>query len=116
MIKLPHYNWFFQIQDRKPVTNVYTGSSGTEPSTGCFSIITFDYKVYVESKVEKNEDGTDAPPTYRLVAEWRFTYPFGHTPRHTEPESSYFEASPDGLAEAVKWLEAAESKNPEDYQ
>ena len=47
MITLPHYNWFFQIQEGKPVTNVFSGSSGTEPSTGCFSIITFDYKVYV---------------------------------------------------------------------
>jgi hypothetical protein len=107
MITLPHYNWFFQIQENKPVTNVFTGSSGTEPRTGCFSIITFDYAVYVDTKVEEGKP-------YEIVAEWRYTYPFGHIPKSSETVTKRFENTPDGLIQAAKWLEVAEVQNPED--
>jgi hypothetical protein len=122
MITLPHYNWFFQIQEGKPVTNVFSGSSGTEPSTGCFSIITFDYKVYVTEKKEENAEGEEnkdekaekKPPVYKIVAEWHYTYPFGHDPKFSETVTKDFEASPNGLIEAAKWLEIAEAENPEE--
>jgi hypothetical protein len=118
MITLPHYNWFFQIQEGKPVTNVYTGSSGTEPSTGCFSITTFDYSVRVDTTVIKKKDAdgneTDEQEPFKIVASWRFTYPFGHDPKFSEPVTEYFENSPEGLALAAKWLEVAEGREPEE--
>ena len=117
MINLPHYNWFFQIQEGKPVTNVYTGSSGTEPSTGCFTITTFDYSVYVDTTVikKKDADGNETEETepFKIVASWRYTYPFGHSPRFSEPVTKHFENTPEGLREAAKWLEIAESKEEE---
>ena len=101
MIKLPHYNWFFQMQGKNPVINVYTGSSGTDPKMGCFSITTFDYTVYVETNVEEGE-------SYHIVAEWHHTFPWGSDPIRSESVRQTFENSPEGLNEATKWLSAAE--------
>ena len=114
MITLPHYNWFFQIQEGKPVTNVFTGSSGTEPSTGCFSITTFDYSVYVDTTVIKKKDAdgneTEENEPFKIVAKWRFTYPFGNDPRCSDTVTAQFENSPDGLRAAASWLEEAEGR------
>lgn len=114
MINLPHYNWFYQIQEGKHVTNVYSGSSGTEPSTGCLSITTFDYSVYVDLTVIKKKDaeGNDTEETepFKIVASWHYTYPFGHSPQFSQTITKVFENSPEGLAEAAQWLEEAEGK------
>ena len=101
MIKLPHYNWFFQMQGKDPVTNIFTGSSGTSPNEGCFAITTFDYTVFVETKVDEGEQ-------FYLVAEWYYTYPFGSDPIRSPRTRKVFENSPDGLKEATAWLAAAE--------
>ena len=111
MIKLPHYNWFFQMQGKYPITNTYTGSSGTEGRTGCFAITTFNYTVFVNTKVKTDEDGKQLEP-YTFVAEWYYIYPFGHTPQRSEVTRCIFENSPEGLAQLTEWLSEAEMLEP----
>ena len=101
MIKVPHYNWFFQMQGKTPITNVYSGSSGTSATEGCLTTITFNYAVYIETDVKENEP-------YYIVAEWYYAYPWGSVPPRSEKARKTFENSPEGLEAAVDWLTEAE--------
>lgn len=49
MIQLPNYLWFVQEQGGKYLTNVYSGSLGTDPQEGSMNKTTFNYKAFVKT-------------------------------------------------------------------
>ena len=100
MVFLPRYMWFYQLQGRDIVTNIYTSSDGTDPSQGCTNATTFNYKVFVNTK----ED----PAIF--VAECFWQFPWDQTPMRSEVVTNTFENSEEGLKQVQEWLEAEQSK------
>lgn len=54
-IVLPQYEWFVNKKYNKPVSNIFTGSLGTDKQYGCTASTIFNYKVYV---VDAGKDAT----------------------------------------------------------
>ena len=48
MIRLPIFKWFINKIGDETVTNIYTGSHGTDGDTGCVDRSTLNYTVSVE--------------------------------------------------------------------
>ena len=47
-LDLPAYHWFVSRPEGRFVTNIYSGSTGTDKDTGCMNTRTFHYRVYVD--------------------------------------------------------------------
>ena len=100
-IKLPQLSWFHQIQDNRPVRNIFTGSLGTDPAHGSLHLTTFNYKVYAtDEKCEGEEEDTII-----LVAECFTQLPFSQKLARVDQKSKNFEYSTQGIAQIVEWLE-----------
>ena len=95
MLELPDYPWFYQITGGKPITNIFSGSVGVDPSGGCLHVSTFNYKVFIDSKSDPN----------RLVAQCFTQYPWDAKPPRSETVTHNFENSEQGYLEAKEWLE-----------
>lgn len=96
-IKLPNYNWFVNGQGSSCVTNRYSGSCGTSPTTGCVSVTTFNYRVFVEKS-------DDADNGLKLIAECFLILPWNKGGSEEHLTRAEFEASPNGLSKAQMWL------------
>ena len=96
MIQLPNRSWFIQKQREAYLTNVYSGSLGTDPQKGCMNKTTFNYKAFV--KVTKDE----GPVSFHVEYYWRF--PWSQGGATSEVVSMEFDASVEGIAKAEKWL------------
>ena len=55
-VKLPQLAWFVNLYETRYVTNVYSGSLGTDPSNGFINQYTFNYKVYVDMTDKKESN------------------------------------------------------------
>ena len=95
MIDLPDYPWFYQITGGWPITNIFTGSIGTDPSGGCINVTTFNYKVFIDSKADPK----------RLVAQCFNQFPWKSSMARSETVTKDFENSQEGYEEAKKWLD-----------
>ena len=95
MIELPSYNWFVTIHDGKPASNTYTGSWGTDPSRGCFSVTTFNYKVSIKNV------GTD---NARILCSCFLIKPWSEGAVKEEIDNAEYACSPRGLEQSVIWL------------
>lgn len=101
MIDLPDYPWFYQITGGKPITNIFTGSYGTNPSEGCINVTTFNYKVFIDSKSDPN----------RLVAQCFNQFPWGSKRERSEIVSRDFENSQEGYEAAKQWLDEEQMRH-----
>lgn len=95
-IKLPNYNWFVNKQGAMYVTNIYTGSCGTNPHTGCLNSTTFNYKVYADFSDDDNGS--------KIVAEHWLITPWSLGAKREKYTKAEFENSADGLLAAQNWL------------
>lgn len=86
-IKLPNLLWF-------QYGNVYTGSLGTDPMTGCMNVTTFNYKVCV----------SEAKGRKVLLAAYYFRLPWNAVSNMDEVTIGSFEVSEFGLEVATNWL------------
>ena len=50
IVNLPSRGWFYQPQGNRIVTNIYTGSLGTDPLIGCMNHDIFCFKVLIEGE------------------------------------------------------------------
>lgn len=98
MIQLPNYLWFVQEQGGKYLTNVYSGSLGTDPQEGCMNKTTFNYKAFV--KTTKDEGHI----SFYVEYHWRF--PWNQGGAISEVVSKEFDASAESIAKAEEWLVA----------
>ena len=96
MIKLPNYIWFIQEQGGKLLTNIYSGSLGTDPLRGFMNITTFNYKTYI--KVTKEE----GPVSFH--AEWYLRNPWSMGGGTSELTVKEFNPTQEGINEAENWL------------
>ena len=96
MIQLPNYSWFVQKQGEKYLTNVYSGSLGTDPQEGCISKTTFNYRAFVQIAKDVG------PVSFNVEYYWRFPWNKGGTT--TEVVSMKFDASAQSIAKAEAWL------------
>ncbi|MBO7217109.1 MAG: hypothetical protein J6V50_00235 [Clostridia bacterium] len=96
MIKLTNYIWFIQEQGGKFITNIYSGSLGTNPIRGFMNKTTFNYKAYI--KVSK-ETG---PVSFQT--EWYLRYPWSTGGKVSETFIKEFSPSQEGINEAENWL------------
>ncbi|MBQ2943646.1 MAG: hypothetical protein IJD93_02965 [Ruminococcus sp.] len=104
-IKLPQLSWFHQIQDNRPVRNIFTGSLGTDPAHGSLHLKTFNYKVYATDEKREGED----EDTIILVAECFTQLPFSQKLARVDQRSQSFEYSQQGIAQIISWLEEQSS-------
>ena len=102
MIQLPNYLWFIQKQGEKYLTNVYSGSLGTDPQEGCMDKATFNYKAFI--KTEKDV----GPIAFRVECFWRL--PWNQGGSTTEVVAMEFDASAESITKAEKWLTAEYGK------
>jgi hypothetical protein len=86
-INLPCLKWFLY-------GNVYTGSLGTDPMTGCMNVTTFNYKVCV----------SDVKGRSVLMAAYYFRLPWNARSNMDEVTVGSFEVSEFGLEVAANWL------------
>lgn len=102
-IELPKYHWFLSKCEGRFVTNMYSGSAGTAPDTGCIGTRTFNYRVYVDiSGGDENH--------FRLIAESFIIQPWNLGGRKTDLEQAEFECSENCVAEVEKWLSEISAK------
>lgn len=87
-IKLPLIDWF----DYK---NVFTGSLGTDPKTGCLNKTTFNYSV----KKRKNDDGE----TFLIADHYLQPSIMSGEPK-SEKITFTTEATAEGIKQTEKWL------------
>ncbi len=95
MITLPKHLWFVQEQDDRWLTNIYTGSLGTDPQKGCFPRRTFNFKVFVQI-------GEEGPVCLSVSYYWRT--PWNEGAQVEDPGEATFENSQEGLDAAAAWL------------
>ncbi len=95
MISLMSINWFVNAQDGRTVTNILTGSVGTDPQKGVLTSSTFNYKVCVENAGEENAC---------LVADCWMTSPWNEDSVKTDVESKAFPCTQEGVEQAESWL------------
>lgn len=96
MISLPPLSWFIQISEKTVVTNIYTGSSGTDPCNGCLHTASFNYKVYVQLGNKEN------PALLR--AEYNIRSPWKEGCQIVSAEQESFSADIEGIQIASEWL------------
>ena len=103
-INLPRLPWLVSKHEGRFVTNKYSGSIGTDTSQGCISVLTFNYRVYVDiSGGDEN--------TFRLIAECFVIYPWNRGESKSDSEQAEFECSENGLMQAGEWLEMTASQH-----
>jgi hypothetical protein len=98
MISLPEYNWFVNTAGGYPSTNDYTGSIETSPQYGGLSQDTLSYRVWVQDL------GKD---TEKICAVIFLRKAWENGSKKTEREKlneENFECSPEGLKQAIQWL------------
>lgn len=95
MISLMSINWFVNAQDGRTVTNILTGSVGTDPQKGVLTSSTFNYKVCVENAGEENAC---------LVADCWITAPWSEDSVKSDVESKAFPCTQEGVEQAESWL------------
>lgn len=98
MIRLPNYLWFVQEQGGKYMTNVYSGSLGTDLQESSMNKAIFSYKAFV--KTTKDE----SPISFYAEYYWRF--PWNQGGATSEVVSMEFDVSEESIAKAKKWLVA----------
>lgn len=99
-IKLPQMSWFHQIQDNRPVRNIFTGSLGTDHEHGSIRCTTFNYKVYATDK--KKEDTEEE--IIIIVAECHTQLPYSQKSECIDFKKESFEYSAQGIQQAADWL------------
>ena len=102
-VKLPQLAWFVNLYETRYVTNVYSGSLGTDPSNGCINNHTFNYKVYVDMIYKKESD-------FYLIAEI-FIAPPWNVKKDKIVYSKRFPCSDDGVSQAEQWIHTIAVKN-----
>lgn len=95
MISLMSINWFLNAQDGHTVTNILTGSVGTDTQKGVLSSSTFNYKVCVENPGEDNSC---------LIADCWMTAPWNKNSATSNVESKAFPCTQEGVNQAEAWL------------
>ncbi len=95
MISLMSINWFVNAQDGRTVTNILTGSVGTDTQKGVLTSSTFNYKVCVENAGEENAC---------LVADCWMTSPWNEGSVKSDVESKAFPCTQEGVEQAESWL------------
>lgn len=96
MINLPRYIWFIQKQGEKYITNIYTGSLGTDPKQGCINKITYNYRAFIKTTKE------DGPISFHVEYFWRMPWIDGDA--KSELFEKEFVASQEGINKAETWL------------
>ncbi len=96
MLDLPHYSWFFNKQGNYVTTNVYTGSLGTDPKSGCVNRTTFFYKIFV---THENGEAT------ATCAECGWTTPWNQGNEELCRFTETFSGDEAGLTEAAVFVE-----------
>ncbi len=86
-VKLPVLKWFL-------FDNVYSGSLGTDPNRGCFSVYTLNYKVFIK------DNGFDK----MLIATCTFRLPYNTKTNVEEMIIGKFEVSDFGIDVAENWI------------
>ncbi|MBR2406363.1 MAG: hypothetical protein IKB04_04915 [Clostridia bacterium] len=95
MVNIPLYSWFVSKMEGQPVTNVFRGSVGTDPTRGCLLKTTMNYLVYIR------DFNTE---TARFVCECRVVRPWDEGSTVEEPVIADFPCSEEGRLEAEAWL------------
>lgn len=96
-VTLPRFDWFCPDLEQPWNFNIYSGSRGTEPSSGCIGSPSFNFKVRI--KVEEGQPHK-IHATFYIRPRW---------PKEFNPKRSgeaFFECTPKGLEEATAWLSA----------
>ena len=96
MIILPPLTWFIQISGKTAVTNIYTGSLGTDPSKGCLHTSSFNYRVYVQP--QRN----DEPAC--ICAEYNIRSPWKDGCQIISSELKNFTVNSEGIKSVTEWL------------
>lgn len=96
-LDLPAYPWFVSRPEGRFVTNIYSGSTGTDKDTGCMNTRTFHYRVYVDIT-------SGNPSEFRLIAESFIQQPWHLGSGKTDFARMDFPASDNGLEQAAEWL------------
>ena len=103
-IDLPHYHWFVNRHEGRFVTNIYTGSAGTQSGAGSVSTRTFHYKVYADiSSGNENE--------FRMIAESYVRQPWQSGGTKTDFERAEFPCVEDCVSHAARWLSDVSAKH-----
>lgn len=100
IINLPQLSWFRQIQDNRPVRNIFTGSLGTNSEHGSLRCTTFNYKVYAEDTAKEGEEENIV-----LIAQCHIQLPWAQNLECKNHQQKEFEFSPQGITQAATWLE-----------
>lgn len=100
-IKTPPYNWFVNKSDNKPVTNIYSGSCGTDPKKGVAHLKTFNYKVYVVDIGTENA---------KFVAECYSVAPWNAGYKKEDISNKEATCSVNDLLELNEWLNQEHKK------
>lgn len=98
MVKLPNYIWFLGNIPFRGDGNVYSGSAGCDEFYGNINGKTFRYRVWLE----KNDDGLILNAVH-----YNGENAYDATDKTILVEKT-FEASPEGISEAEKWLNEAQ--------
>jgi len=93
-IELPKYEWFVNSQGTSYVTNRYSGSCGTSPSSGCLSVTTFNYRVFIETIDSK----------IKIIAEYFLILPWSKGSNIENLTRAEFDNSQYGVEKAAEWL------------
>ena len=97
-IELPTLHWLVSAHEGRTVTNTYSASLGTLPSTGCMNVRTFNYKVYVDISAN------------RLITESYILNPWSAGGHKSDEERAEFEISDSGVLLAAEWLSQTATK------
>ena len=96
-IELPKYEWLVNKHEGRFVTNVYSGSAGTQGNEGCIGSRTFNYRVYVDISSGKESE-------FRLISESYIIQPHHLGGKKTNFERADFSCSEHCLIQVIKWL------------
>ena len=97
-VELPTLHWLVSMHEGRTVTNTYSASLGTLPSTGCMNVWTFNYRVYVDITA------------HRLIAESYILNPWSAGGNKSDAERAEFEVSDSGVLLASEWLSQTATK------
>lgn len=95
MIQLPNRSWFIQKQGGKYITNVYSGSLGTNSQEGCINQFTFNYRVSI---IVKDNDEIS------LHAECFWRTPWREDARIIGFSECDFAVTDEGIKDSNEWL------------
>lgn len=102
-IDLPNLHWLISKHEGRYATNVWTASLGTSPSEGCTNVKTFNYRVYVDTSSENENE-------FRLIAESYIINPWSGGGHKSDMERAEFEVTADGVLLASEWLSQISTK------